>query len=47
VTSFLKAEKAAGRNTVTLVLKNPTQQNALVVFNSDDASSNKPQLVIV
>jgi endoglucanase len=46
VTSFLKSEKAAGRNVVTLVLKNPTQQNALVVFNSDDAASNKPQLVI-
>ncbi len=46
LTSFLKAEKAAGHNTVTLVLKNPTQQNALIVFNSDDASGNKPQLVI-
>ena len=46
VTSFLKSEKAAGRNTVTLILRNPTQSNALVVFNSDDAASNKPQLVI-
>jgi hypothetical protein len=46
VTSFLKAEKAAGRNLVTLVLKNPTQQNALVVFNSDEAASAKPELVV-
>jgi hypothetical protein len=46
VTSFLKAEKAAGRSLVTLVLKNPTQQNALVVFNSDDGTSNKPLLVV-
>jgi hypothetical protein len=31
---------------VTLAIKNPTQQNALVVFNSDEAASNKPELII-
>ena len=46
VTAYLQAEKALGHNTVTLVLKNPTQQNALVVFNSDDAATNQPQLAI-
>jgi O-glycosyl hydrolase/ankyrin repeat protein len=46
VTAFLKSEKALGHTTVTLVLKNPTQQNALVVFNSDDAGSNQPQLAV-
>ena len=46
LTSFLKAEQAAGRKVVTLVLKAPTNHNALVWFNSDDAASNKPELAL-
>jgi glucose/arabinose dehydrogenase len=46
LTSFLKAEKAAGRNLVTLVLKSPTNTDAAAVFNSGEASGNRPQLVI-
>jgi O-glycosyl hydrolase len=46
ITSFLKAEQAAGQATVTLVIKNPAQQNALVVFNSDEAASNRPEISV-
>ncbi|HZN66019.1 MAG TPA: DNRLRE domain-containing protein, partial [Tepidisphaeraceae bacterium] len=46
LTSFLRAEKAAGRNLVTLVLKNPIQSASKTVINSDEAASNRPQLVV-
>jgi hypothetical protein len=46
VTSFLKAEKAAGRNVVTLVRRSNTFTSTLCSFNSDDAAANGPQLVI-
>jgi hypothetical protein len=46
VTQFLKSEQALGHTTVTLAIRNPTQQNALVVFNSDEAASNRPELVV-
>jgi ELWxxDGT repeat protein len=46
LTGFLKAEKAAGRNLVTLVLKNGTVTDALTVFNSDEATANRPELVV-
>ena len=47
VGSYLAAEKAAGRNLVTLVLKANTQtQVPWISFNSDESSSNKPQLVV-
>jgi hypothetical protein len=46
VTSFLKAEKAAGRNVVTLILKNPSTSNPLSLFATRNAASNTPQLLI-
>ena len=46
LTGFLKAEKAAGRNTVTLVLKGAANTNAFATFASDEASANAPQLVL-
>ncbi len=46
LTSFLKAEKSLGDNTVTIVLKGTTSATPIAIFNSDDASSNQPQLII-
>ena len=45
VTSYLKAEKLAGHNTVTLVLKSSTTTTALATFNADGAA-NGPQLMV-
>lgn len=45
LTSFVQAEKAAGRNAVTLVLRNAATSNAEIKFGSDEAA-NRPQLVI-
>jgi hypothetical protein len=46
ISAFIKAQKAAGHNVVTLVLKNPDITTPYVVFNSREAASNRPQLVI-
>jgi hypothetical protein len=46
LTSYFKAEKAAGRNVVTIVLKNLQSGDPFTVFNSSEATTNKPQLVI-
>ncbi len=45
LTSFLKAELAAGRKVVTLVLKNPNTSDAQTLFGSDE-TANGPQLVV-
>jgi hypothetical protein len=46
VTSFIKTEKSAGRNLITLVLKNSTNSNPTTNFNSKESTSNQPQLLI-
>lgn len=46
VTSFLAGEKAAGRNVVTLVLRSLTSTTPYVIFSSDEAGANQPQLVV-
>ena len=46
VTSFLQAEKAAGRNVVSLVVKNTAQSTPFASFNSREATNNQPQLVL-
>ena len=46
VTDFLKAQKALGHNTVTIVLKNATASTAYATFNSDDAATNRPELLV-
>ncbi|MEN0053882.1 MAG: DNRLRE domain-containing protein [Mucilaginibacter sp.] len=45
VTAFVKTQ-LAGDKTVTLSIKDPTNQNSTVQFNSRENSTNKPQLVI-
>jgi hypothetical protein len=46
VTSYLRAEKAAGRSTVSLLLRNTVRSSPATVFNAREASSNDPELVI-
>jgi hypothetical protein len=46
LTAFLQAEKSAGRNLVTLVLRNPTASSAQSLFASDEAASGRPELVV-
>ena len=45
VTSYLKAEKLAGRNTVTLVHRSATSTTAVATFAADGAT-NAPQLLV-
>ena len=47
VTAYLKAEKAAGRNVVSLVIKNSTQSSAFASFNSKESTTNQPQLALL
>jgi glucose/arabinose dehydrogenase len=46
VTSYLKSEKAAGRNIVTLALKNPVANETHTLWTSREATANKPVLVL-
>jgi mannose/cellobiose epimerase-like protein (N-acyl-D-glucosamine 2-epimerase family) len=46
VTSYLKAEKAAGRNVVTLVLRSQTSSATVCAFSSDETASG-PELRVV
>lgn len=46
VTSYLQAEKAAGRNVVSLAVKNTAQSSPFASFNSREAASNQPQLIL-
>jgi hypothetical protein len=46
LTAYLQAEKAAGHDLVTLVLKNPVASLNATLFNSDEATDNRPELVI-
>jgi hypothetical protein len=46
VSSYIQAEKIAGRNVVSLVLKSQSPSNPFVTFNSREASTNRPQLVV-
>ena len=39
-------QKEAGARFVTLVVKNTTRPQAAAGFNSDEAASNRPQLVV-
>ena len=45
MTAFLQAEKAAGRNVVTLVLKAKSPTDVQAVFASDE-TANGPKLII-
>jgi len=46
VTAYLQTEKAAGRNVVSLAVKNTAQSSPFVSFNSREATSNQPQLIL-
>jgi len=46
LTSYLKQQKALGKSSVTLILKNPASTANYCTFNSRQAASNGPQLVI-
>ena len=46
LTGYLKAQKAAGKKLVTLVLRNPVSAKPVTSFNSREATTNRPQLVI-
>ena len=46
VTDYLRRQKAAGKTTVTLVIKNVTLSKTSAAFRTKEASSNKPQLVV-
>ena len=46
VSEYLRQQKAAGRSSVTLVLKTLATTKATVGFNSGEAASNQPQLVV-
>ena len=46
LTDYLRQQKAAGKTSVTLVIKNLTITKASAGFRSKEASSNKPQLVV-
>jgi predicted RecA/RadA family phage recombinase len=46
VTAYLKAQKTAGATAVTLVLANPFNSSSRGVFQSDEASNSRPELVI-
>jgi hypothetical protein len=46
VTSYLKQQKAAGATAVSFVLKSTITSEGYAGFNSDEAASNRPQLVV-
>ncbi len=46
ITSYVQAEKAAGRNTVSFAVKNTATSTPYTTFNSREATSNQPQLQI-
>ena len=46
VSSYIQAEKTAGRSVVSLALKSQAASNPFITFNSREATSNRPQLVV-
>lgn len=46
VTSYVQAERAAGRSVISVLVKNPTATSTTSIFNSREATSHQPQLVI-
>jgi len=46
VTSYVKQEKNAGRNLVSLAVKSAANSSAYSTFASDEATANRPQLIV-
>jgi len=47
VTSFIRSQKTAGSNWVSLALHDPTNTTRLITINSKENSTNKPALIIL
>jgi hypothetical protein len=47
VTSYVRQQKIAGASAVSFALTAPTSTDAWIVFNSDEASSNRVELAVV
>ncbi|HEX8000312.1 MAG TPA: DNRLRE domain-containing protein [Pyrinomonadaceae bacterium] len=46
VTNYVRSEKQAGRNIVSLALHDPSAVTPNITLNSREAASNKPQLIV-
>lgn len=46
LTSYLRAQRQAGKTVITLVLRGLSTSDAAALFNSKEAATNKPQLVV-
>lgn len=46
ITAYVQAEKAAGRNTISLALLSTIATNPRITWNSKETGSNAPQLVV-
>ena len=46
VTTYIRNEKNAGRNLISLALRNPSSSTVFVTVNSREAAANKPQLIV-
>jgi Bacterial Ig domain/IPT/TIG domain/Beta-propeller repeat/Carboxypeptidase regulatory-like domain len=46
VTAYVKSEKLAGRDTVSLALHNAAASTVVINLNSREAATNKPQLIV-
>ena len=44
LTSYFRAEKLAGRNTVSVLLRSPIATDPAAIFASDEAATNRPEL---
>ena len=44
ITAYIQAEKAANRNTVSLVVRNTASSTPYATFNARESASNQPQL---
>jgi hypothetical protein len=47
ITSLVQHEKDLGHGTITLILQNPNQSKSFVQFHSDDAGSDRPQILVL
>jgi hypothetical protein len=46
ISKYIRDEKAAGRNVISIALKSAVSATPLAVFNSDENALNKPSLIV-
>ena len=46
ISKYIRDEKAAGRNVISIALKSAVSATPLAIFNSDENSLNKPALIV-